>query len=146
MQQIYKRTSILKCDFNKVALLCSLIEITFWHGFSPVNLLYIFRTRFPKNTCHFWRAMYAKRPNIEEYHWVLEPQYRGNIGIFHIIQYHVTEVFISIIHGISKSICVCSQPAGGSTLICPYNLHYHLVWKQFLEKRRVLLSQSHRCI
>ena len=29
-----------KCDFNKVAL----------HGCSPVNLLYIFRTSFPKNT------------------------------------------------------------------------------------------------
>ena len=30
-----------KCDFNKVA---------FWHGPSPVNLLHIFRTPFPKNT------------------------------------------------------------------------------------------------
>ena len=26
------------------------IEITFWHGFSPVNLLYILRTPFPKST------------------------------------------------------------------------------------------------
>ena len=31
---------MLKCDFNKVAL----------HGCSPVNLLHIFRTPFPRNT------------------------------------------------------------------------------------------------
>ena len=40
MQQIYRRTSMLKCDFNKVAK----------HGCSPVNLLYIFRTSLLKNT------------------------------------------------------------------------------------------------
>ena len=34
-----------KCDFNKVAL-----QITLRHGCSPVNLLHIFRTPFPKNT------------------------------------------------------------------------------------------------
>ena len=34
--------------FNSVKLLCNFIEIT--HGCSPVNLLHIFRTRFPKNT------------------------------------------------------------------------------------------------
>ena len=33
-----------KRDFNKVA------EITLRHGCSPVNLLYIFRTPFIKNT------------------------------------------------------------------------------------------------
>ena len=32
-----------KSDFNKV-------EITLGHGFSSVNLLYIFGTPFPKNT------------------------------------------------------------------------------------------------
>ena len=31
-----------KCDFSK--------KITLWHGCSPVNLLYIFRTPFYKNT------------------------------------------------------------------------------------------------
>ena len=36
-----------KCDFNKVAL--NVIEITLRHGCSPVNLLHIFRTPFPKN-------------------------------------------------------------------------------------------------
>ena len=40
MQQIYGRTPMLKCDFNKVAL----------HGCSPVNLLHIFGAPFPKNT------------------------------------------------------------------------------------------------
>ena len=34
-----------KCDFNKFAL-----QITFRHGCSPVNLLHIFKTPFPKNT------------------------------------------------------------------------------------------------
>ena len=39
-----------KCDFNRVALLCNLIEISLRYGYSPVNVLYIFRTPFPKNT------------------------------------------------------------------------------------------------
>ena len=43
MQQICRRTPITKCDFNKVALQLR-------HGCSPVNLLYIFRTAFLKNT------------------------------------------------------------------------------------------------
>ena len=30
-------------------MLTNFIEITLWHGFSPVNLLHIFRTHFPKN-------------------------------------------------------------------------------------------------
>ena len=37
-----------KFDFNK--LLCNFIEITLRHWHSPVNLLHIFRTHFPKNT------------------------------------------------------------------------------------------------
>ena len=37
-----------KYDFNKVAR--NFIEITFRHGCSPVNLLHIFRTPFPKST------------------------------------------------------------------------------------------------
>ena len=48
MRQIYRRTPMLKCDFNKVA--SNFIEITLWHGCSTVNLLHIFRTSFPKNT------------------------------------------------------------------------------------------------
>ena len=34
-----------KCDFN-----CNFIEIALCHECSFVNLLYIFRTPFPKNT------------------------------------------------------------------------------------------------
>ena len=30
-------------------MLSNFIEITLWHGLSPVNLLHIFRTHFPKN-------------------------------------------------------------------------------------------------
>ena len=37
-----------KCDFDRVAR--NLIEIALRHGCSPVNLLHIFRTPFPKNT------------------------------------------------------------------------------------------------
>ena len=40
-----------KCNFNKVAKLQSnFIEIALWYGYSPVNLLHIFRTSFPRNT------------------------------------------------------------------------------------------------
>ena len=48
MQQIYRRTPMRKCDFNKVPE--QLYLITLRHGYSPVNLLYIFRTCFPRNT------------------------------------------------------------------------------------------------
>ena len=44
-QQIYRRTLMLKCDFNKVAF-----EISLRHECSPVSLLRIFRTPFHKNT------------------------------------------------------------------------------------------------
>ena len=47
MQPIYRRTPMPKCDFNKVA---KQMEITLRNGCSPVILLYIFRTPFPKNT------------------------------------------------------------------------------------------------
>ena len=34
-----------------IKLLCNFIEIAVWHEYSPVNLLYILRTLFPKITC-----------------------------------------------------------------------------------------------
>ena len=43
MQQIYKSAILIKLQIN-------FIEITLWPGRSPVNLLHIFRTLFPKNT------------------------------------------------------------------------------------------------
>ena len=48
-QQIYRRTPVLKCDSNKVALQCwfaILLKLHFSIGFFLVNLLYIFRTSF----------------------------------------------------------------------------------------------------
>ena len=35
---------------TSIKLLCNFTEITLWHTYSPVNLLYIFRRSFPKNT------------------------------------------------------------------------------------------------
>ena len=48
MQQIYRRRSMQKCDFNNVVL--HFIEITLQHGCSPVNLLHFFRTPLSRNT------------------------------------------------------------------------------------------------
>ena len=58
MQQTHRRAPIPKCDFSKVALhrsaisikLQSNLQIALRLGWSPVNLLHIFRTPFPKNT------------------------------------------------------------------------------------------------
>ena len=49
VQQIYRRASMSKCDFSKVALQF-FFEIRLWYGCSPVNLLHIFKTPFYKNT------------------------------------------------------------------------------------------------
>ena len=51
MQQIYRRTLMPKCDFNKVDLHCfaTLLKSHFSMGV-PVNLLHIFKTLFLKNT------------------------------------------------------------------------------------------------
>ena len=38
------------CSENMQQLLCNFIEITLRRGCSPLNLLHIFRTTFPKNT------------------------------------------------------------------------------------------------
>ena len=40
-----------------IKLLCNFIEIALRHGCSPVNLLHIFKTPFPKNTCR-WLLLY----------------------------------------------------------------------------------------
>ena len=58
MQQIYRRTPMPKCDFNKVALKLqsNCIKIVLRHEWSPVNLLHIFRNLFlgtPLGGC-FW--------------------------------------------------------------------------------------------
>ena len=48
MLQIYWKTAMPKCDFNKCHF--NFIEIALRHGCSPVNLLHNFRTPFLKNT------------------------------------------------------------------------------------------------
>ena len=50
--------SVLFSQFSQ--LFCNFIEITLWHGCSPVNLPHIFRTSFPRNTsgCCFWILYY----------------------------------------------------------------------------------------
>ena len=48
MQQIYKRTPMPKCDFNKVAKSLYWNRTSVW--VSPVNLSPISRTPFPRNT------------------------------------------------------------------------------------------------
>ena len=54
MQQIYRKTLLLKCDLN---LQSNFIEITLRHRCSPVNLLHIFKTPFSKNTSG-WLLLY----------------------------------------------------------------------------------------
>ena len=69
MQQSHRKTSMPKFDkkvfLNYAAdlqenthakvilikLLSNFIDITLWHGCSPVNLLHVFRTPFYENTC-----------------------------------------------------------------------------------------------
>ena len=42
--------TFLKCLINNIFQMDKCIFLTLWHGFSPVTLLHIFRTPFPKNT------------------------------------------------------------------------------------------------
>ena len=48
MQQIYSEHPCR--SVISIKMLCNFIGIPLWHGCSPVNLLHIFRTPFPKNT------------------------------------------------------------------------------------------------
>ena len=72
IHQIYRRTPMPKCGFNKVT--SNFIEITLgWlggcDGCSPVNLLHIFKTPFPRNAfgglpLYWWKIFLWK--NITE--------------------------------------------------------------------------------
>ena len=44
-----------------IKLLCNIIEITLRHGCSPVNLLHIFRTPFPRNTSGWLLLWFSAR-------------------------------------------------------------------------------------
>ena len=48
--QFYWKYNLLRFYCNFAEVLCNFIEIVLWLGCSPVNLLHIFRTPFPKNT------------------------------------------------------------------------------------------------
>ena len=52
MQQTFRRTPMQKCDF------------ALRHGCSPVNLLYIFRTPFPRNTSRWLLLQFSARSLI----------------------------------------------------------------------------------
>ena len=62
ISQIYRRTPMVKCDFNKVAF--NFIKIALRHGCSPVNLLHIFRTLVYKNNIQFCN-IHRKTPVLE---------------------------------------------------------------------------------
>ena len=79
MQQVYRRAPMPKCDFNKVA--CNFIEITLWHGCSPVNLLHIFRTPFLKSTSGRLRNLSALSQDEElHYHTYKQHETKSNMG------------------------------------------------------------------
>ena len=59
MQQIYRKTPMPKCDFNKVAKQIYWNRTLAWC--SPVNLLHIFRTPFLKNIT-VWLLTILVRP------------------------------------------------------------------------------------
>ena len=44
-------------------LLCNFIELTLWYGCSPVNLLYIFRATFTKNTSE-WLLLHSLNAEV----------------------------------------------------------------------------------
>ena len=51
-----------KCHFNNVA---NFIEMTLRHGCSPVNLLHIFRTPFPRNTSGWLLLFFVYLTQVE---------------------------------------------------------------------------------
>ena len=58
-----------------IKLRCNFIEVTLWHGCSPVNLLDIFRTPFPKNTTGWLlrqRLLHQTRPLLGIWRFVIE--------------------------------------------------------------------------
>ena len=55
-----------------IKLRSNFIEIALWHGRSPVNLLHIFRTSFPRNTsgwlCLNWECLVMDNTHWNIYH------------------------------------------------------------------------------
>ena len=66
-QQIYRRTPMSKCNFNKVAN--NFIEITVRHGYSPVDLLHILRIPFLKNASGWFINYFTVAPYCSGYRY-----------------------------------------------------------------------------
>ena len=66
MQKIYKKIPIPKCDFNKVAKQLYWNRTSAWC--SPVNLLYVFGTPFPKKTSR-WQILTINSLNANFTKW-----------------------------------------------------------------------------
>ena len=79
-------------------LLCNFIEITIRHGYSPVNLLNIFRTPFHRNTSR-WLLLYFIR-------WLLDTLLQGFLITFHfssfILHYCLSKIKLIIYNNIYK--------------------------------------------
>ena len=54
-----------------VKLQSNFIEITLWHGCSPINLLHILRTPFPRNTSG-WPLIKSCWKVVDAYHFMLD--------------------------------------------------------------------------
>ena len=63
MQQLYRKTPMPKCDFNKVAK--QLIKIALFIGCSPVILLHISKASFTKNTSKWLLLYWSRGPSVE---------------------------------------------------------------------------------
>ena len=70
MQQKYKRTTIPKLDFHKVALQLYSNHTSLWDGCTLVKVLHIFRTTYPKST-YEWLLL-RDAPSFM-FLWVLRP-------------------------------------------------------------------------
>ena len=72
---------------SRPAVLCNFIEITLWHGCSPVNLLHIFRTLFPENTSgrlllNIFCEILLTKLNVAEYQLFYTVTTRFSVKVF----------------------------------------------------------------
>ena len=63
-----------------IKLFCSFIEITYWLGCSPVNLLHIFKTPFRKNTSvglllSIWVRFFFEKTKLRAFHVISIERY-----------------------------------------------------------------------
>ena len=83
MLQIYRRTpwrSVIS-----VKLQNNFIEITLWHGCSPVTLLHIFRTSFPKKTSGRLLLIFVLSMNWRNHLWNFKCSHSNLFSSVHLI-------------------------------------------------------------